>query len=282
MKCIQKTIKQTVPVLLAGVFVGNHSVAVTFRSGDLSVRFAPERAYTIDDVKLGKIEAGVYRGNWGLVFHPGEYKWIGTGHREGGREEVDKISVQVDGVMLEKMPAAKEEISGKRLELIKESRLHDVRLASKIIVEDGVIQEEAVLTFASGQFIQTGYAFMHCWTPDAKYWLAETVAGDVIDGELSSTAKWEVKQDLHWLALYVPENGLVILMQFPPDTLPGKGIKQAIHDHTSFRKHYFQPYAGEMMPAGRSDNFRMSTQLFTAPEEQWKTAVKNAAKCCQE
>src|SRR4051812_4722784 len=70
---------------------------VAIETREMKVEFAGDRAWTIYRISYkGETEADKV-GFYGTVFAAEGGKWIGTGHNEGGLEQVQEVTLTVDG-----------------------------------------------------------------------------------------------------------------------------------------------------------------------------------------
>ncbi len=246
----------------------------TLDTGRLAVRVAPKRAYTLDRVLLSGVELGRPNGNYGFVYHEGNNQWIGSGHTEGGREQVEKVTLVADGrVLAQPYPATNK---AKRFELTKESTVGGFKLTSRIVLTEEEIAQSHDLEVLESMTVETAYGFMHCWTPATTEWVATTLEGNRIEGSFDN-AGWEVRDDVRWLALYEPESGSVILTEFPPDLPRGQGLKHAVWDLEAYHKQYYQAWRQAELKAGETHTFRMTVKAFKADADRWKDQAASTA-----
>lgn len=247
----------------------------TLDTGRLAVRISPKRAFTLDRILLNDVELGQPNGNYGFAYHEGENQWVGSGHTEGGREDVRKITLIADGQTL--TPPYDPSIKAKRFELIKESIVGKFKLVSSITLTEDELAQSTDVEVLQALTVATGFAFMHCWTPATTHWLANTLAGEQIEGAFDNEG-WELRDDVRWLALYEPQSSSVILTEFPPDLPRGQSHKHAVWDLAAYHKQYYQPWHQARLEAGETFSFRMTLKAFHAPEERWKQQATSTAR----
>jgi len=269
--------------LLLSLLTGSHALAQTatvaapFRlttDAGVSVRIQPKRAYTIDRVWLNDQQVGQPNGNYGLVYHSGQMKWVGSGHDEGGVEEIQELALRVDGQDVD--PSTAGDVTGRVIEFRKRSRVGALEVLSSIRLQDDRIDERADVRVVKPVSVHTGYAFMHCWTRDATEWMAREPGQEAVAGTFDNSG-WEVRKDVRWLALFDPSREVAILTEFPPDLPAGEGIRHAVWDLEAYKKQYFQPWSKADLEAGDRFTFRMSVRLLPATSENWKDVVTSEA-----
>ncbi|HEX7008866.1 MAG TPA: glycoside hydrolase domain-containing protein, partial [Phycisphaeraceae bacterium] len=240
----------------------------------LSVRINPSRAYTVDSIWLKEHLLGQPNGNYGFVYHAGEAKFIGSGHREGGQEQVDDVQLLVNGKPV--APPYPAQIRGERFEFIKRSRLNTILLTTRYQLDSDRLIESHEVEAAQPTFIMTSYAFMYPWSSTTTQWLARTLDGQVLEGSFDNEG-WELKADVRWLALWEPKSQAVILTEFPPDLPRGQGIRHAIWDLKAYHKQYYQPWSNITLEPGVKHSFRVSVRAFHAEPAQWKDRAQAEA-----
>lgn len=247
---------------------------ITVETRDMKVDFSGDRAWTLSLIAYkGETEAGK-PGFYGTVFAPEGGKWIGTGHNEGGLEQVQDVTLTIDG-----QPCAltdKASYHGHRAELHKHSLLGPLKLeATYVITDDGILERHRYEATADVQ-IATLYAFMHPWIPRTTEWLAELGDGSLIDGKFDSSGDFKLKQDPKWTAIYDPVSHRAMLAWYPVP-LVGQGIKSGYWDKTVYHKLYNQIYAHAAVASGAKFEAAVIIRGVEADEASWKEAAKKCA-----
>jgi len=261
-------------VSLAGAADTRPVAVVTIETRDLKVEFAGERAWTIHRIYYTGELVADRNGFYGTVFAAEGGKWIGTGHNEGGVEQVDEATLTVDGKACELVDKA--DYHGHRAEIHKRSMLGPLRLeATYVVTEDSVLERHRYETTTEVQ-IGTLYAFMHAWLPRTTEWMAELGDGSVIDGKFDNAGDFKLKQDPKWTAIYDPENHRAMLCWYPT-VLVGQGIKTGYWDKTVYHKLYNQIYSHATLPAGAKFEAAVIVRGVEADAPAWKDAAKARA-----
>lgn len=247
---------------------------VTIETRDLRVEFAGDRAWTIHRIfHKGALVADKV-GFYGTVFSPEGGQWIGTGHNEGGVEQVESVALTVDS-----KPCGltdKAVYRGQRAEIRKRSMMGPIRLEAVYIVTDDCLLERHRYEATAEVKIGTLYAFMHAWLPRTTEWIAEKADGAIIEGKFDNSGDFEVKQDVKWTALYDPESRRAMLAWYPTP-LAGQGIKTGYWDKTVYHKLYNQIYSHATVASGAKFEATMVVCGVEADAQAWKTAAQALA-----
>lgn len=247
---------------------------VTVETRDYRVEFAGERAWTIHRIFHQGTLVGDRNGFYGTVLIPKGGKFIGTGHTEGGVEQVENVTLTVDGKPVEL--ADKAFYRGARAELHKRSVMGPLRLEATYVVTDDRILERHQYAAPEQAEIHLLYAFMHCWLPVTTEWIAADADGTITQGSFDSAGDFELRADVKWTALYDPGSQRAMLAWFP-EVLTGQGHRTAYWDRTNYHKLYTQLVAGATVPKGFKLDAKLVVQAVPAAPADWQTAVQQAA-----
>lgn len=247
---------------------------VTVETRDFKVEFAGDRAWTIQRIfHKGELVCDI-NGFYGTVFAEEGGKWIGTGHNEGGVEEVDSVELIVDGKGC--ALADKAVYQGHRAEVHKRSMIGPLKLEANYVILDDSVLERHRYEVTKDVKIGTLYAFMHPWLPRTTEWIAEKNDGSLIEGAFDNGGDFKLKDDPKWTAIYDPQNRRAMLCWYP-SPLRGQGIKTGYWDKTVYHKLYNQLYAHADVKVG--DRFEAAVIVcgVEANPADWKVAVKSLA-----
>jgi len=247
---------------------------VTIKTRDMTVEFAGDRAWTIHRIFFKGALVADKVGFYGTVFAPEGGKWIGTGHNEGGVEQVENVALTVDG---EARPLAdKASYCGHRAEIRKRSMMGPLRLdASYVVTDDSLLEHHAYEATADTK-IGTLYAFMHAWLPSTTEWLAEKPDGTTAEGSFDNGGDFELKDDPKWTAIYDPKSRSAMLAWYPKP-LVGQGIKTAYWDKTVYHKLYNQIYSHAPVAAGARFEAAVIVRGVETDPPAWKSAARALA-----
>jgi hypothetical protein len=259
--------------LAAGLKPGPPAI-VTIETRDLKLEFAGDRAWTIHRIySQGELVADRV-GFYGTVFAAEGGKWIGTGHNEGGIEQVEDVKLIIDGKASELTDKA--EYRGQRAEIRKRSTMGPLRLEATYIVTDDCILERHRYEATEDVKIGTLYAFMHPWLPRTTEWIAESADGAALEGKFDNSGDFKLKQDVKWTAIYDPTNRRVMLA-WHPAPLAGQGLKTAYWDKTVYHKLYHQIHSHSSVEKGTKFEAIVIVRGLTADPASWKEAARQCA-----
>ncbi len=249
-----------------------HIVAIETR--DLKVEFAGDRAWTIHRIFFKGELVADKNGFYGTVFAAEGGKWIGTGHNEGGIEQVKSVTLTVDGKPCEL--ADKAVYRGQRAEIHKRSMMGPLALEATYIVTDDCVLERHRYEVTADVKIGTLYAFMHAWLPRTTEWIAEKADGTMVEGKFDNSGDFKLKMDAKWTAIYDPVNRRAMLAWYPKP-LVGQNLKTGYWDKTVYHKLYNQIYSHTAVAGGTKFEAEVVVRGVEADPASWKQAAKALA-----
>jgi len=249
-----------------------HVVAVETR--DYRVEFAGDRAWTIFRILHKGTVVGDKNGFYGTVLIPDGGKFIGTGHTEGGVEQVENVTLTVDSKPAELKDKAV--YRGSRAELRKKSVMGPLRLEATYVVTDDCVLERHRYEAPETTKLHLLYAFMHCWLARTTEWMAEKSDGSILEGRFDSSGNFKLREDVKWTAPYDPESRKATLAWFPK-VLKGQGHRTTYWDKTNYHKLYTHLYADATLPKGTKIEAALVIRCMEADAAVWKQTVKDAA-----
>ncbi len=261
------------PSLAAGLKPGPPAV-VTIETRDLKVEFAGDRAWTFQRIFFKGEMVADNHGFYGTVFSAEGGQWIGTGHNEGGVEQVGIVSLTVDGQPRDL--ADKAVYRGRRVEIHKHSMLGPLALEATYIVTDDAVLERHCYEVTADVKIGTLYAFMHPWLARTTEWIAQKADGAVVEGKFDNSGDFKLKADPKWTALYDPATRRAMLAWYP-QPLAGQNIKTGYWDKTVYHKLYNQIYSHAAVARGAKFEASVVVRGIEADPASWKQAAKELA-----
>ncbi len=244
-------------------------------SDGFTLRFNPERAWSLDQVKFHGKEIGQPNGNYGLVWAPASGKYIGGNHNQGGLEQVLNLTLTVDGKPVDPAKAGQVAVK-KEAEYVKESRLGDLLVRSTTRFTPERIEFQRNVTVEKDTHVHIMFPFMFCWTPGTDQWIARTDNGQLVEGKLDRAKDWKLQKNVRWCAIYDPKLQIAMLTELPPD-MNGVGRKNAYWDLPVYHKQYFQSFSDKDLKKGQTLQYRLTLRGFQAGPEKWKELVKSQA-----
>ena len=249
---------------------------LTVTTRDWRVVFDPSRAWTIYETAYQGESASHHNGFHGAVINTGvpakegtTSGWLGTGHNEGGQEQVLQTSFALDGQPLK--PKAGVAVTGSRFELVKDSLIGKLEHHAQITVTDDRITEHHTFEATADQPVVTMYAFMHCWEPTFDQWIAQPAEGDRLSGEFQSDDNNEVNQDVTWSAIYDSGRGFGVVTAYP-EAYPShdRGAGTFYWDKSNYHKQYLNIWGKGTIGAGTKLDYTLVLQGFKAAAGEWR------------
>jgi len=248
---------------------------VTVETRDFKVMFNEKAAWTLYEISYkGTVVCG-HNGYYGAVLIPKGGKFIGTGHTDGGQEQVEKVELTVDGV---KRPLTDKAIyKGHKIVLKKNSMIDKLKHTATLEITDDQIREHHDFTATEDEAMHLMYAFMHPWVPTTKYWIGMPLqGGDLLRGEFANDKGFKMRADVRWTAVYDPtnKNGMVAAY---PKPIAGKLHKNAYWDQPHYHKLYFQTFSDDTVKAGTAWDYEIVLRGFEATEKEWEKKATSVA-----
>jgi hypothetical protein len=248
---------------------------VTVETEELTIEFAGDRAWTISTIiHKGAVITG-RTGFYGTVFSPVGGRWIGTGHNEGGVEQVEKAVLLVDGQPCELKDKAV--YRGQQAELRKHSMLGPLRLEAVTTITKDRVRQHHRYEATADVSIGVLYAFMHPFLPSTTAWLAQKTDGTSVEGTFDHQGGHRVKDDVKWTAIHDPVSQRATLVWYPTP-LVGQGNKTFYWDKDRYHKLYNQLYANAPLTAGTKFEAEVVLQCVETDTAFWKSTVQTMAK----
>lgn len=249
------------------------SPPLTLSTPELSIRINPKKAWTIDQIQYKGKPLSTTNSNYSLVIDLGGNKFVGSGHTEGGKEEVLSVQIEADGKPVNLAQGGM--VQGKKFVLTKQSKVAFLDLKNTVRLSGGTLEEENAVTVRENGTISKMYGLMYAWVSTTSEWMAKTVGGRDLEGSFDNTG-WEMQDDVRWSALYDPASQTAILTEFPPDLPAAVGQQHAYWDISAYHKQYYQPFTARELKAGEKYRFAAKVRAFPASVTNWKQIVRQA------
>ena|GEM_PF-5559728 len=246
-------------VLIGGNVFADYQVTV----GDLRVDISTKGAWTLHGIQWKGHQFGLPNGWYGTVMSEQGYEFVGSGHTEGGKEELLNLYQVEDNnfSQLSINSLGKDVTATDSYLLVKRSRLKGLAQNASIeILPDGIVQH-VTLAAEQEQFFHYLYMFQHCWTNETDAFKAELADGQIVQGALNSDKTWKVKADAKWIAQINTQKKAGFVMSFT-DGMKGAGNKAAIYDHSAYHKFYFWAANDELWSTGKIFDAKIAITFF--------------------
>jgi hypothetical protein len=261
-----------------GGAAGPWPASVTAACGDLTVRIDGPKMWTLSRIEYRGTRLGIEESAYGTVFNFPEVGFVGTGHRDGGVEQVHSVEFYLDG---RRVDAPGPVLRGRSFRVEKRSHIRDLGLESVVSVESGRIHERTVIRADHAVPLRFGYHFMHAWTPTATAYLAGTDAGEELGGDLLDAPEFErqfyINREMDWMAVYDGPSGNAIVSRLLERPARGGAAIKLRNCPRVNRTIYLQAFVDQTVPAGFEGTYAMVTGFFSAPAQEWRARARALA-----
>jgi len=248
---------------------------LTLKTGNYTLPIDAASGWTIEKMYYGDHQFGLSNGHYGTVLTPKGGKWWGTGHKEGGREIVHSLKLTVDG---KSIPINSDEtVTGKRIELIKESTIWKFKVHVEIVLTDDHIYERTKMEALEDCETDPLYYFMHIFPPATTQWIAQLPDGSTEKGPLKHAKNMQVSQHTQWLAQFDPTVQMGYLC-YTPKVITGPKSVSMIWDLERYHKYYLRQNAGQKFSKGEKLDFTVLVKAVPNENGDWKETQQAAAQ----
>ena len=246
---------------------------LTLNTGNYTLPIDAASGWTIEKMFFGDHQFGLSNGHYGTVLTPNGGKWWGTGHNEGGREVVHSLKLTVDG----KTTAIKsgDTVTGKQIELIKDSTIWKFKVHSEIVLTDDYIYERTQMEALEDCETNPLYYFMHIFPPTTTQWMARLQDGEIEQGALKHAKNMQVNKNTQWVAQFDPTVKMGYLC-YTPKVITGSKSVSMIWDLERYHKYYLRQNAGQKFTKGEKLDFSVMVKAVPNESGDWQS-TKNAA-----
>lgn len=221
---------------------------LTLESGPYKVVLSEKEHFSIAQVWFGGYEIGTRTGYYGTILAPDPNKFIGSGHTEGGAEQLQSLSVEADGKQIEERNGV---FSGNLIKFTKITRLGNLLVTIDTVITPEEIRIDKKWVAEAEQKIHSFYIFQYCWNAKTDSWIVgydepdKFKTGTFADNEkfiLSSEA------DVLWCAVYSTADKKGV-MTFFNKYFANQGVC-LLWDRQYYHKFYFWPKYPAVVPRG--------------------------------
>jgi len=265
--------------LVAGAMAGTPSGPgddFCLKAGPYVVTISIAWAHTVRSIVYAGDALGAATGFYGTVFSSAKGKYVGSGHTEGGKEQVREVSLEVDGRKL--TPHAGQTYTGKQVRLIKTADLDRLRFVTVLELTPDYLVEYKQFEALAAQPVHQFALYAYCWSVNTREWTAELANGKMIDGSFSEDGGWRISDSVRWAAAYDPAAGKGVAM-YHPELIPTgdpAGCRSGFWD-VKERYHKYDVFlrVPSTIPRGdQSPRFTMVSACFTALPAAWREACR--------
>ncbi|MGD9496481.1 MAG: hypothetical protein AB7Y46_09230, partial [Armatimonadota bacterium] len=152
------------PWLLAAVVgAGGPEGTLTIRSGALEATMGAKNAWTVMTLRYEGTPVTIDAGGQGAIIAPAGGDWIGGAMTAGGEEQVQSLTIAVDGEQMQAAPA--QILRGEEIVVTKTSTLASVRQTAVTRFQPGMMVAEHRLTFTQDVDLRSLYPFIYSFSP---------------------------------------------------------------------------------------------------------------------
>ncbi|NUP99226.1 MAG: hypothetical protein HUU35_05145 [Armatimonadetes bacterium] len=274
------------PFMLAAALLAEPPTSgqIVVVSGDWSITFDAARAWTIHHIDWRGRTLSHGRGFHGLVYQTGTpvkpgatVSFVGTGHDEGGREQVESLVLTVDGQ--EQPPEIDRTYRAQCFVLRKRSLLANLRHEAEITVEPAKVTERHQLEALQDQPVNTLYAFMHCWETSFNRWLAKLPDGALTEGEFTAAKDFKVRADVAWSSLFDETAGVGVVTGYPEVYRTMFNAPGTVYwDQPVYHKQYLWVAGKGTLTKGTKLDWTLGLNAFAATADTWRAAAAAQAE----
>jgi len=249
---------------------------VIIKTGDLSAELQRRDLWNLQRISYRGVEVATPTGVYGTVISiPAIGGWVGGGHTQGAVEQIEQVTLTVDGQPAELVDGAI--FACDEAVLSKTSMLDKVRLESTYTFREGTITELVRLTATEDVTVITIYPFMHCLSAETREWMAITGDNQETGGEFTDSKELQWHEGWEWTAAYIPDRqtGFMLRQLKAPE---GIEVQTGYWDQDRYHKLYVStPLDDEVWVEGRSLEAEVIVTCFEATPDAWKPAACQVA-----
>jgi hypothetical protein len=222
-------------------------------------------------VRLG---IDIYGSHYGHVANFPGIGFIGSGHTENEKEQVESLQLFVNG---KAVAEPQSNYNCNSIRLVKRSRIRNLRLDSEITVKDNKIIEDVKIQALKPEKLNYIYLFMHPWHTSFSDF-AVLDAGKEMTGEFTDSKKFMVDKPVKNITLFnrTLNKGIVTCITDVPDDIKWRNRYWDVPER--YRKHYFKAFIGATVKPGKVYHFLAVTTPFEANAGNWLKTAKAVMK----
>jgi hypothetical protein len=249
-------------------------------SGDYDVVITGKHKYCITEILYKNYLTGNSNGYYGSILAPKNAKFIGSGHKEGGEEDVVSVDVYVDGKKQSIAQGAK--FKGSKVVMKKVSILDNLKVFVDFTITKEGIRIDKNFEALDNQDVYSFYIFQFCWSEKTQDWMIGRPDGSTRAGKFKSNMGWHIRgeKEILWCALFDPHAEKGIIAYFA-SYYPLQG-RYMLWDKTIYHKFYYWANLPKVIKKGtKSRKYTLILQGIDAERANWQKATKTAAEALE-
>ncbi len=260
------------PYLLAAIIgAGGPTGIITLKSGDVELTLDSASCFTVVTIKSDGVPLTVNAGGQGAVTFPKDGNWIGGAMKNGGEEQVEELTIIVDGEVVDLAPP--QTIEGDTIIVSKTSMLATIRHTAVTTLSAGRIMQNHTFDFTEDIDLKSFYAVIYSFVPAMTNWIAEDQTGAIASGDFAGDGGHPFNGFAAWFAQFNADTGKGMTVHYQTP-IPGT---TSIWDAAGYRKIYTQPMGGAIAK-GTTLDYKIVMEPFAAEAATWQeTATTNAS-----
>lgn len=250
------------------------SIMVT--SGDLKIRFESRSFWTIYgiDYKGNRLGEDVWGSHYGNVFSFYGYGFVGTGHTENENEHIQSITVEVDGIVQDKLI---DNYNAKSFKLTKLSMVRGLAITTTIEIINNEITEKVEIIARLPERMSYAFLGMYPWvTTFSEYVVLDE--NSKLSGKFVDSEKFLLDSEVNQVALFNPKYNQGVVTTILERINLGKSKEQYRDVKNRYRKHYTQTMIAERPTQGEKYSYKLKIQFFEADAANWINKAKELTK----
>lgn len=247
---------------------------LSIKTAGFTVRIAPPWAWTLDTIAYRDKVLAEPSGLYGLVIDIANGKFVGSGHREGGREEVLKVELEADGKPVNHLDGGT--FTGDNFVFTKHCKIDGLSVKSVLRIKENEIEGEQFVHADKDFKITTMYAYMFPWLTSTSAWIGETIDGKAFEGKFEDKS-FVQNSTARWIAVYEPAAKTAAITFFPRHK-DEQGFLHFFNDNAAYRKQYWKTMTSREVKAGEEFHYTVKLRAVVAEADSWKEKTRQVAE----
>jgi carbohydrate binding protein with CBM4/9 domain len=244
--------------------------------GDLQIRLESRSFWTLYriDYQGTRLGIDIFGSHYGHVAKYPGVGFIGSGHTENDKEQLENLKLYIDGLPVTK-PAVDYKCNS--IKLVKKSKIGNLLLNSEISVTNGRIIEDLKITAVKPEKLDYMYLFMHPWTTSFSDF-AVLDKGNEMNGKFTDSKKFMVDRPVKCITLFNQKlnKGIITCITAIPDDIKWKNRYWDVPKR--YRKHYLMAFIKKTLKPGKTYHFRAVTMPFDCNRKNWIEQARKLQK----